>query len=43
MSASIHDTRRKLGTCEMQNEFNLAQLTAFMPNIDIATDDARKR
>ena len=43
MSFFIADTKRKLGTCEMQNEFNQAQLTAFVPNIDMVTDDARKR
>jgi hypothetical protein len=43
LNEGIADTRRKLGTCEMQDEFNLTQLTSVMPKIDMATDEARKR
>lgn len=41
MGTAIADTKRKLGTCEYLNEFNLTKLEGLSPHKDFVTDRVR--
>jgi uncharacterized membrane protein len=41
LGQAIADTKRKLGTCQYLNEFNLTKLEGLSPHQDFTTDRAR--